>query len=73
MLHKILLKMMFNWNYSGAKVKVWEGNCPPSPGYVPGLLIWRMMEMREAYLVRSLVVTFGLKWHKPNLKFQKWP
>ena len=29
-------------------------------------LIWCMMKMREAYLVKSLAETFELKWHKPT-------
>ena len=29
--------------------------------------------MREAYLVKSLAVTFGLKWYKPPLTFQRLP
>ena len=31
------------------------------------------VEMRDAYLVKSLAVTFGLKWHKPTLTFRRWP
>jgi len=30
------------------------------------------MEMWEAYLVKSLAVTFGLKWHKPTRDKPTW-